>query len=71
MHVGGRVRRTRSHLGCRPPQGEVSYIVKGAVYSSKKKSVVLRITFYMSNTIIWFMEAKRVADKVKPPEEIG
>jgi len=43
---------------------------KGTVYSSKQKSVVLSVKFNMRNAIIWFMEAKFFANKVKPPEEI-
>ena len=30
-----RLRRTKSHLGCRPPKDEAAFSVKGTVYNSQ------------------------------------
>ena len=58
MRVGG-LQRTMVHLCCKPPS------LKGTVYS--RKSFALGIKFNMPNAVIWFIEAKCIVGKVKPP----
>jgi len=41
------------------------------MFIAVSKSFGLGIKFNMRNAVIWFIEAKCVAGKIKPPEENG
>ena len=67
----GRLRRTKGHLGCRPPKGETAYFVKGTVHNSSQKSFAPGIKCNIGNAVIRWIEVKCIAGKAKPPEENG
>jgi len=69
MEGDGRLQKTGGLSGCRPPKDEAPYSVKRTVHSSEQKSFPLGIKFHTCNAVTWFIEAKCVAGKVKPPEE--
>ena len=59
MHGGdGRLRRTRGHLGCRPPKDEATFRVKGTVYSSEETPLALSVKFNTRYAVICFIEAR-------------
>ena len=66
-----RLRRTRGRLCCRSPKEEATFCVRGVVYSSKSTSFIMSIKFNMPSTVTFFIEARCVVDKDKPPEETG